>query len=78
MLLIVQRIFHRQDAASRVAIQDKLIQTQSATNLLDFAEIAGEGPECPVVRYVGVTHAELVIVVHLDPACGRKDSMASR
>ena len=70
MLLIVQRIFHRQDAAPRVAIQNKMIQTQSATNLLDFGEITGEGPECRIVRYIGVTDTKLVIVVHLDPGLG--------
>ena len=69
MLLVLQRVLGREDAAPGVPEQEEVlpVQPQRLADLLHLVDEARQLPQVRLVRLVAAEGAELVVVVVLDP-----------
>ena len=72
MLLVLERVVDSKHAAPGVAIENEVVEAKAAADFFDLFDVAGQGPERGVVRDVGVSAAQLVVVVDLNAGLRQK------
>src|ERR1700750_1450214 len=72
MLLVVEGILHGEDSSPGMAVEDEVVEAETAADLFDLFEITRECPERGVVGMVGVVAAQLIVVIHLDAGVGEE------